>query len=195
VPTTFRAKLFSGLRGTKQRRRQARQTPPPASTPPQGSATQPQPDSHPTGWTPSATIRTFFKNSRSKRNSAFSRPAGALTRRVHQHLAPRQYHQPRTRGVGGAPNAQHLLTNTDFGGNVRHRPAGLNHRAGSCSRNSGVTWDACPTYGHPSRGTSSPSSQVSTVRGQRQIGHGSCRCQITLGAHHGVSRPHDRNDE
>jgi DNA-binding FrmR family transcriptional regulator len=33
----------------------------------------------------------------------------------------------------------------------------------SCCR---TTSDACPTYGHPSRGTSSPTTQVSTVMGQ-----------------------------
>ena len=60
MPTTFRAKLFSGLTGTKRRRRQTRQTPLPASAPPQGSASQPLHDSHPTGWTLSATTATFF---------------------------------------------------------------------------------------------------------------------------------------
>jgi len=67
VPTTFRAKLFSGLTGTKRRRRQS-PTDATVSIPADHDDRNPTTtDSHRTGWTPSATIWTFFKKARSKR--------------------------------------------------------------------------------------------------------------------------------
>src|SRR6201998_2841524 len=95
--------------------------------------------------------------------------AGAPARRAHQHLTPRQYHQPTRPGVGGAPNARALVP--------RHQsrpphepPDGRSQSPGGqpAPETLGCSCDACPTCGHPSRGTSSPTSQVSTIRGQPQ---------------------------
>src|SRR6185369_15713816 len=96
--------------------------------------------------------------------------ASAPTLRVHQHPAPRQYRQPRPLGVGGAPTAPALVH--------QHRSRRLHEPPDDRSRSPGgqpapetpgCTSYACPTYGHPSRGTSSPTSQVSTIRGQPHI--------------------------
>src|SRR5262249_55767557 len=65
------------------------------------------------------------------------------------------------------PTPQHLFTRS------RRPHAPLGGRAQSpggqpTPETPGCTCDACPTYGHPSRGTGNPTTQVSTIRGQPQ---------------------------
>src|ERR1700737_4007366 len=92
--------------------------------------------------------------------------------RVHQHQAPRQYHQPRPILSPGAPNDPALVR--------RHRsqppraqPAGQSRSPGGqpAPGTPGGTSYACPTYGQPSRRTSGPTSQVSTLKGQPHPDH------------------------
>ena len=167
VPTTFRAKLFSGLTGTKRRRRQTRQTPLPASAPPQGSASQPLPDSHPTGWTLSGPWQLFSKTHGPNVIRRF--PAQTLQLCAFISIEHRASIASRGRSVPGAPNDPALVH--------RHRsrpphapPAGQSRSPGGqpAPGTPGCTSYACPTYGQPSRRTSSPTSQVSTIRGQPQ---------------------------
>src|SRR6185369_11460692 len=96
--------------------------------------------------------------------------ASAPTLRVHQHPAPRQYRQPRPLGVGGAPTAP-ALVHPHRSRRPHEPPADRSRSPGGqpAPETPGCTSYACPTYGHPSRGTSSPTSQVSTIRGQPQI--------------------------
>ncbi|EUA28024.1 hypothetical protein I553_9254 [Mycobacterium xenopi 4042] len=112
--------------------------------------------------------RGFFKNSRSKRNSAFSRRRRSNSARSSaSSTAPVSPEE--ALDVAGAPNAQHCFTNTNLRGYMSHRAAGLNHQAGSLLPKLRVYLRRLPTYGHPSRGTSSPTSRVSTIRGQLQL--------------------------
>src|SRR6185369_14211984 len=93
--------------------------------------------------------------------------ASAPTLRVHQHPAPRQYRQPRPLGVGGAPTAP-ALVHQHRSRRPHEPPADRSRSPGGqpAPETPGCTSYACPTYRHPSRGTSSPTSQVSTIRGQ-----------------------------
>ena len=62
---------------------------------------------------------------------------------------------------------QHLFTDTDLGRHMGHRSTRLDHLAGSLlPKLRGVFCDACPTYGHPFRGTCNPTNQVPTISGQ-----------------------------
>lgn len=53
---------------------------------------------------------------------------------------------------------------------MSYRTARFDHQAGSLlPETRACTFSACPTYGHPFGGTSTPTSQVSTIKDKPQI--------------------------